>query len=138
MLLYELLQHLFYELLRSPEIVAEGRDDTHAYELAYGISQLLLEDIDRAQVRFKYDRTVGYGYNITMAPKETSGNQLTYPESLTVFEYLAGIYGAEKLTQDQVNGLTLYESTGMTWQEVYSAAKEYYAAEYGSLVFPDE
>ena len=126
-----------YELLRSPDAEAEGRDDTHAYELAYGISQLLLDNIDRTQIRFKYDRTVGYGYNIPEAPKETAGNQLSYPESLAVFEYLAGIYGAEKLTADQVNDLSLYDSIGLTWQQIYSAAKEYYESEYGELIFPD-
>ena len=122
------------ERLRSPEIEAEGRDDTHAYELAYGISSLLLDDIDRTQIRFKYDRTVGYGYNIPKAPKETAGNQLSYPESLAVFEYLAGIYGAEKLTKDQLDGLTSIESVGMTWPEIFAAAKEYYEKEYGELI----
>ncbi|MBO6061983.1 MAG: hypothetical protein J6P98_07750, partial [Clostridia bacterium] len=126
-----------YERLCSPEAETEGRDDRMAYEMAYGISSLLLEGLERDQIRFKYDRSVGWGYDIPEGPKERAGDNLSYPESLAVMKYLAGIYGAEKLTADHLEGLTSKESIGLTWPEIYAAAMEYYEREYGELISRD-
>lgn len=123
-----------YEHLRSGEVTKDGRDDSDAYEYAYGIAQLLLTDLDREQIRFMYDRSVAWGYGIADGPKEKAGNNLSYPESRAVFEYLAGIFGAEKLTADQVRSRSTTESTGMSWAEIYSGAREYYMKEFGALL----
>ena len=123
-----------YEKLRSDEAVSEGRDDPDAYEFAYGIAQLLLPELDRKQIRFMYDRTVGWGYGFKDGSKESAGNNLSYPESRAVFEYLAGLFGAEKLTADQIAGKTTQQSTGMSWQEILAGAREHYGELYGSLV----
>lgn len=122
-----------YEHLRSEDVVKECRDDVDAYEYAYGIAKLLLPDLDRKQIRFKYDRSVAWGYHMLEGPKDERGNNLSYPEARAVFEYLSGRFGVEKLTRDQIESVAASESIGMSWHDIYAEAREYYKELYGKL-----
>lgn len=115
------------------------RDDSYAYELAYGISSMLLDGIERTQIRMKYDRSVAYGntffgHDGSSGPKEEDGLGLSYPQSLAMLVYLGKTYGMENVIGDYMKGLSVEDMTGKPYAELYGEAKEYYNELYGEFM----
>ncbi len=114
------------------------RDNTMAFELSHGICSMLLDGVERTQMRMKYDRTVAYGYGETSGPKEEEGNGMSYPQSLAVFLYLCENKGLEKTVHDYLYGISVTEIAGVPYPELYSAAKAYYNDAYGKYMHTGE
>ena len=118
-----------YQLFRDPALTEH--DDLEASCRAYGISSLLLDgNIRRTQVRKKYDLSVASKVEKQSGAKDADGNALTYPESLAVFEYLAATYGTDAVVKAHIDGIPLEEAFGITYPELFAAAKAYYVTLY--------
>lgn len=121
-----------YNEIRTYE--GDDRDDTYALKLSHGVCSILLDGVERTQIRMKYDRPVSYEYDYPVSgPKEEDGNSLSYPQSLAVFLYLCKTYGEEKTVCDYLNGLFVEEMTGKPYPDIYSDARAYYEGLYGYL-----
>lgn len=126
-----------YEALRDPEIT-EG-DDQEAYYRAYGISSLLLDGvIERSQVRIMYDGSVASKRGQKCGMKQTDGNALSYPEAEILTEYLMETYGADAVIDAYLNAVPLDKAFGISYSELYKAAKAYYAERYGALLATED
>ena len=122
-----------YERLRSPEITET--DDIEAGELAYGIAQLMLPELERTQVRRRYDISVEGKVGMDSGRSyEQWANALTYPQAHALYDYMASVYGADRLAEDHVNGVPVEETTGMSYTELLAAAREYYGGLYAEVI----
>jgi hypothetical protein len=118
-----------YQTFRDPELT--DRDDLEAYCRAYGICSLVLDgQIERTQRRNLYDMSVAAKRSAGSGSKDTDGNALTYPESLVVFEYLAEVCGMDAAVDAHISEISLEEAFGVSYPELFAAAKEYYISLY--------
>ena len=102
-------------------------------------ASLLLEGvIDRSQIRYKYDASVSAKREQGSKGKMTDGNALSYPEATVMLEYLASVYGTDAVIDAYLHAAPLDQAFGITYAELFAAARAYYAGLYGDLLTAGE
>ena len=118
-----------YQSFRDPQ--RTENDDNKAYCRAYGICSLVLEgQLERTQVRKKYDLSVNAKRELQCGGKDSDGEALSYPESLVLFEYLAERFGMDAAVEAFLNGLSPEEAFGIPYPELYAEARAEYERRY--------
>ena len=124
--------YALYNELKTYE--GNDRDDTMAFELAHGICSLLLDDVERTQMRIKYDRSVAEKIDVDHREKAVDGNALSYPQSLAMLMYLGEKYGLEHVVSGYIDNVSLLEMTGREYPRMYEEAVAYYGELYGRFM----
>lgn len=126
---------IFYqELARIYESLREKKDgdfEAEAFERAYGIGTLLLDDsLSRSDPFRIWTSTVGGLIGRKAGDKATNGDDLSYPEATVLFEYLAERFGMDEVMTAYMDGKTLKEAFGIDYRTLYADAVAHYSALY--------
>ena len=124
--------YALYSELKTYE--GNDRDETMAFELAHGVCSLLLDGVQRTQMRNKYDRSVAEKIASSQGEITRDGNALSYPQSLAMLLYLGEEYGIEHIVSGYIHNVSLMEMTGKEYPQMYAEALAYYGELYGALM----